>query len=72
MISTDYHVQRYFEYGALVKEALLHFRRFCRRTPQPYNTDGALRVACLPACLACLLARAFCRCRCRCRCGCCV
>lgn len=60
MISTDFHVQRYFEYGALVKEALLHFRRFCRRKPIPYETDGACVRACaragVPACVcACML-----------------
>ncbi len=62
MISTDFHVQRYFEYGALVKEALLHFRRFCRRKPIPYETDGAcVRArgrACLRVCVhACFLPR---------------
>lgn len=40
MISSDFHIKRYFQYGALVKEAISHFRRFCRREPQPYKDDG--------------------------------
>jgi len=33
MVSSDFHVKRYFHYGALVREALIHFKRYLRREP---------------------------------------
>ncbi len=44
MISSDYHIKRYFHYGALVREALVHFKRFLRRDPVPFKDDERITV----------------------------
>jgi hypothetical protein len=46
IISTDWHVKRYFEYGAVVKMALNHFRRFCRLEQVPYTTKDGELISC--------------------------
>lgn len=41
VISKEWHIQRYFCYGAVVKMALQHFRRYLRIEPAAYtNREG--------------------------------
>ena len=37
MVTSDFHVKRYFHYGALVREALVHFKRFLRKEPLAFK-----------------------------------
>jgi len=49
LISKDGHMERYFQYADLAKNALSHFRRFLRAKPKPYSSDGECTGKCLPS-----------------------